>query len=103
MVSAVVMLARMGVIPLRPEARHDIVPANFVGKAIAELHQKEAPKHRIYHLSAGVGSESSEVMMAKLKLRGRALPHLFAPALGKPFGALMDAAANTPRQWGLSG
>jgi thioester reductase-like protein len=103
MVRAVVMLARMGVIPLRPEARHDIVPASFVGKAIAELHQKEALKHRIYHLSAGLGSESSEVMMAKLKLRGRALPHLFAPALGKPFGALMDAAASTPRQWGLSG
>jgi thioester reductase-like protein len=102
MVRAVVMLARMGVIPLRPEARHDIVPANFVGKAIAEIHQKEAPKHRIYHLSAGLGSESSAVMMGKLKLRGRVLPHVFAPSLGKPFGALMDAAANTPRQWGLS-
>jgi thioester reductase-like protein len=102
MVRAVVMLARMGVIPLRPEARHDIVPANYVGKAIAEIHQKEAPKHRIYHLSAGLGSESSIVMMGKLRLRGKSLPHVFAPALGKPFGALMDVAANTPRQWGLS-
>lgn len=102
MVRAVVMLARMGVIPLRPEARHDIVPASYVGKAIAEIHQKEAPKHRIYHLSAGLGSESSAVMMDKLRLKGRPLPHVFAPGLGKPFGALMDVAANTPRQWGLS-
>jgi len=102
MIRAVVMLARMGVIPLRPEARHDIVPANFVGKAIAEIHQKEAPKHRIYHLSAGLGSESSAVMMGKLRLKGRSLPHVFAPGLGKPFGALMDVAASTPRQWGLS-
>jgi len=103
MVRAVVMLARMGVLPLRPDARHDIVPANYVGKAIAEIHQKGAPKHRIYHLSAGLSSESSVVMMGKLRLRGRALPHVFAPSLGKPFGALMDVAASTPRQWGLSG
>lgn len=103
MVRAVVMLARMGVVPLRPEARHDIVPADYVGQAIADIHQKDAPQHRIYHLSAGLGSESSAVMMDRLRLHGRPLRHVFVPALGVTFGTLMDVAAHTPRKWGLSG
>jgi thioester reductase-like protein len=103
MIRAVAMLARMTVLPLRPDARHDIVPADYVGYAIADIHSLEAPKHRIYHLSAGLGSQSSAQMMDNLRLHGRALPHVFAPKLGRPFGALMDAAASSPRAWGLSG
>jgi len=36
---------------VRPEDKIDIVPANYVDKAIVTIHQKEAPAARIYHLS----------------------------------------------------
>jgi len=41
----------MPVLPLRPHDKIDIVPANYVAKAIVTIHQKEAPAHGIYHLS----------------------------------------------------
>src|SRR5216684_159100 len=53
MVQAVHFLARMPVLPLRPHDRIDIVPANYVGKAVVTIHQKDAPAHGIYHLSSG--------------------------------------------------
>jgi nucleoside-diphosphate-sugar epimerase len=103
MVRAVLTLARMKVVPLHPDARHDIVPADYVGHAIADIHQREAPKHRIYHLSAGESAETHEALMARLRVNGRALPHKFAPALEQPFGRLVGALADTPRGLGISG
>jgi len=102
MVRAVLTLARMRLLPLRPSARHDIVPADYVGRAIADIHQLESPKHRIYHLSAGVGSETHAEMMAGLRVGGRPLKHAFLPALESPFGVMMGALANTPRRVGVS-
>jgi len=102
MVRAVLMLARMRVLPLHPSARHDIVPADYVGRAIADIHQRDAPKHRIYHLSAGVASESHAALMSALRIGGRTLKHAFAPALEAPFGWVMSAFATTPRAFGLS-
>ncbi len=58
MVQAVHLLARLPVLPLRPHDRIDIVPANYVGKAVVTIHQKDAPVHGIYHLSSGRGSET---------------------------------------------
>src|SRR5437667_409917 len=43
MVQAFHVLAQMPVLPLRPQDKIDIVPANYVGKAIVTIHQKEAP------------------------------------------------------------
>ncbi len=40
MVRAFDVLASLPVLPLRPEDKIDIVPANYVGKAIATIHQK---------------------------------------------------------------
>lgn len=102
MVRAVLALARMRVLPLQPQARHDIVPADYVGRAIADIHQRQAPRHRIYHLSAGLGSESHAEMMNRLRVAGRPLRHAFAPALERPFGWAMNALANTPRELGVS-
>src|SRR6202158_580313 len=56
MVQAFDVLAKLPVLPLRPDDRIDIVPANYVGKAIVTIHQKDAPAHTIYHLSSGAGS-----------------------------------------------
>jgi len=103
MLRAVLTLARMRVLPIRAQARHDIVPANYVGHAIADIHVRDQPKHRIYHLSAGLASESHEALMERLRLHGRPIRHAFVPALERPFGTLMDVVANTPRAWGVSG
>jgi len=48
----------MPVLPLRPNDRIDIVPADYVGKAIVTIHQKAQPGHGIYHLSSGTGSQT---------------------------------------------
>ena len=53
MVEAFVFLARLRILPLRPGARLDIVPIDFVAESIVELHQKEKPLFDIYHLSSG--------------------------------------------------
>src|SRR5436305_2767717 len=58
MVQAFAMLARLPLLPLRPNDRIDIVPADYVGKAIVSIHQKEQPAHVIYHLSAGTGAQT---------------------------------------------
>jgi thioester reductase-like protein len=103
MVRAVLMLAQLRVLPLRPDSRHDIVPADFVGRAIADIHQRPEPKFRIYHLSAGEGSESHAAIMDRLRVRGKPLKHVFVPALQTPFGLAMNALSVTPRRLGMSG
>jgi len=55
MVQAVHFLARLPVLPLRPHDKIDIVPANYVGKAVVTIHQKDTPRHGIYHLFSGMG------------------------------------------------
>jgi thioester reductase-like protein len=102
MIRAVLMLARMRVLPLRPESRHDIVPADYVGRAIADIHQLEAPRHRIYHLSAGESSETHAQLMERLRLRGEPIAHRFAPGLEQSFGKMVSALALTPRSLGVS-
>ncbi|MFI5306449.1 MAG: SDR family oxidoreductase [Polyangiales bacterium] len=103
MVRAVLTLARMKVVPLHPSARHDIVPADYVGHAIADIHQRPAPKYGIYHLSAGQGAETHEALMERLRVNGRPLAYKFAPALEQPFGRLVGALASSPRGLGVSG
>lgn len=103
MLRAVLLLARAKLLPLRPDARHDIVPADFVGHAIADIHQRAEPKYPVYHLSAGVASETHRELMQQLRVYGRALPHTFVPALEAPFGWLMRALSETPRGLKVSG
>ena len=59
MVQALCALADLPVLPMSGNARLDIVNADFVGPAIARLHLKEAPKHKIYHLSSGTSSPTA--------------------------------------------
>ena len=58
MVRAFHVLAQMPVLPLRPHDKIDIVPANYVSKAVVTIHQKEPPAHGIYHLSSVMSSET---------------------------------------------
>lgn len=59
MVRALVGLADLPVVPVRPSARIDIVPGDWVGHAIGELHHKPVLAHRAYSLSAGLASPTA--------------------------------------------
>ncbi len=102
MVRATAMLARMKVLPLDPGARQDIVPADFVGHAIADLHMKPELRYGIYHLSAGHGSKTNAELMRELRLGGKPLRYAFMPRLGAPFGTTAGLAAASPRGLGVS-
>ena len=102
MVRAFVYLARLPVIPLHPEWRVDIVPANYVGKAIVALHQRDELKHGIYHLSSGQASLTARELIGGLRIHGKQLRAMLVPNLAEPVGRLANLISNTPRQWGVS-
>jgi thioester reductase-like protein len=93
MVQAFDVLSRFPVLPLRPEDRIDIVPANYVGNAIVAIHQKSAPAHRIYHLSAGTGSQTYREITDALSSAGGWRRPKYLPKLGSPFSATVDRLA----------
>jgi thioester reductase-like protein len=94
MVQAFDVLARMPALPLRPQDRIDIVPANYVGKAIVTIHQKERPAYGIYHLSAGESSETYHQITDALAASGHWRRPMFMPALGGPFAKTVNWLSN---------
>ncbi|HKW61090.1 MAG TPA: SDR family oxidoreductase [Candidatus Acidoferrum sp.] len=103
MVQAVHFLARMPVLPLCPSDRIDIVSANYVGKAVVTIHQKETPAYGIYHLSSGTGSQTYlELTEAIAKAGGMRRP-LFWPWLGGTFSRTVNWAANRKGAVGHAG
>jgi len=66
MVRAFDFLAGLPVLPLRPDDRIDIVPADYVGRAIVAIHQIGNPAHDIYHLSAGKNSQTYRQLTSAL-------------------------------------
>src|SRR2546430_14967293 len=90
MVQAFDVLARFPVLPLRPDDRIDIVPADYVGKAIVSIHQKEQPAHGIYHLSSGQGSQTYHEITDALAEAGGGRKPSFMPSLGKPFSSTVE-------------
>jgi thioester reductase-like protein len=94
MVQAVHFLARMPVLPLRPQDKIDIVPANYVGKAVVTIHQKDAPAHGIYHLSSGTGSQTYVELTEALAQAGEMRRPLFWPGMARPFSRTVNWAAN---------
>ena len=94
MVKAVHFLAQMPVLPLRPEDRIDIVPANYVGKAVATIHQKDQPAHGIYQLSSGRSAQTYAELTDALARAGGMRKPLFWPWLGGPFSRTVNWAAS---------
>jgi thioester reductase-like protein len=94
MVQAFALLSRMPVLPLRPHDRIDIVPANYVGKAIVKIHQKPEPLHGIYHLSSGEGSQTYEEVTEALAAQGGRRRPAYWPSFGRPFSATVNWLAN---------
>jgi thioester reductase-like protein len=90
MVQAFDLLARLPVLPLRPQDKIDIVPADYVGKAIVTIHQKEHAARGIYHLSAGVGSQTYQELTDSLAEAGGWRRPVYAPSFGRPFSATVN-------------
>jgi thioester reductase-like protein len=90
MVQAFDMLARLPVLPLRPHDKIDIVPADYVGKAIVTIHQKEQAAHGVYHLSAGLGSQTYRELTDSLAEAGGWRRPAYAPSFGRPFSATVN-------------
>jgi len=90
MVQAFDVLARLPVLPLRPDDRIDIVPANYVGKAIVTIHQKDSPAHSIYHLSSGAGSQTFRELTDALAAAGKTGKPMYWPWLGGPFSGMVE-------------
>ncbi|HYA64324.1 MAG TPA: SDR family oxidoreductase [Candidatus Sulfotelmatobacter sp.] len=90
MVQAFDMLARLPVLPLRPDDRIDIVPANYVGEAIVKIHQMAKPSFGVYHLSSGTGSQTYKELTDALAARGGWSKPSYQPWLGGPFSKTVN-------------
>jgi nucleoside-diphosphate-sugar epimerase len=97
MVRAYCFFADLPAIPIGADVRQDIVNADYVGKAIARIHVKDAPKYDCYHLSAGTSASTArEVGQALVQGTGRRPPRFLTPMQG-PFAAIVDRLASGPR------
>src|SRR5215469_8173637 len=90
MVQAFSVLQALPVLPLKPTDRIDIVPANYVAKAIVTIHQKEQPKYPRYHLSSGCGSQTYRQLTDALASAAHAGHPAYVPALGKTFSGTVN-------------
>jgi thioester reductase-like protein len=90
MVQAFDTLVRLPVLPLRPEDKIDIVPANYVGGAIVKIHQMEKPNFRIYHLSSGTGSQTYKELTDGLATAGGWSRPSYQPWLEGPFSKTVN-------------
>jgi thioester reductase-like protein len=90
MAQAFDVLAKLPVLPLRPDDRIDIVPANYVGKAIVTIHQKAEPAHSIYHLSSGAGSQTFRELTDALAVTDKTSKPMYWPWLGGPFSGMVE-------------
>ncbi len=101
MVRAFATLAYAPVVPFKPSWRMDIVPADYVGKAIVELHQGQ-PRYNAYNLGSGVASPTYREIVDSLRAHGHPMKPVFMPVLKRPVDALVDALMSTPRKLGIS-
>jgi nucleoside-diphosphate-sugar epimerase len=95
MVRAFVFLARLPVLPFRPDDRIDIVPVDYVADAVVALHQKPRPEHEIYHLSSGTGSETFRQLTDTLSRAAGKMSPLYWPGLEAPAGGIITRLARS--------
>ena len=93
MVRAFVFLAGLPALPFTPSDRLDIVPVDYVADAISTIHLREKPRHGIYHLAAGKGSETFQQLTEALAhAEGKRGP-VFMPGLEGPSTRMVHALA----------
>jgi len=95
MVRAFVFLARLPVLPFRPDDRIDIVPVDYVADAVVALHQKARPEHEIYHLSSGKGSETFRQLTDTLSRAAKKMAPIYWPGLEGPAGGTITRLARS--------
>ncbi|MGC1416681.1 MAG: SDR family oxidoreductase, partial [Candidatus Acidiferrum sp.] len=94
MVQAFDVLVRLPVLPLRSRDKIDIVPANYVSKAIVTIHQKAEPARGIYHLSSGTGSQTYKELTDALAEAGGWRRPAYWPWMGGPFSSTVNRLSN---------
>jgi len=102
MVRAFAFLADLPVLPFAPEWRMDVVPADFVGRAIVALHMDEREHHASYNLTSADASPTYADILDAMIAAGHPNRPRFAPALFRGSQLLASLVANTPRRWGVS-
>jgi thioester reductase-like protein len=102
MVRAFVMLAQLPVLPFDPDWRLDIVPADYVSRAIVHIHQADKPRWDAYNLSSGTASLTYRQIIDALRDSGHPVRPRFAPWLSRVFTRAVDGLAETPRGWGVA-
>lgn len=95
MVRAFVGLADLPVVPVPAEARIDVVPGDWVGHAIGELHCKPALRWEAYSLSAGLASATGASIAAAMREDGRRVR--FGGRLGRAFHLAVRGMDRFPR------
>jgi thioester reductase-like protein len=86
------------VFPIRPDARVDIVNADWVGRAMFEIFRDDAKaKHSIYHLSSGTASPVAKDIAKAMSGAGRRPPVMVPQLLGATQTAF-DLIAGLPQK-----
>ncbi|GAC1669389.1 MAG: hypothetical protein NVS9B4_25480 [Candidatus Acidiferrum sp.] len=94
MVRAFDILARFPLLPLRADDKIDIVPANYVGKAIVSIHQQKKPAYSIYHLSSGAASQTYEELTDALAAAGKRGRPTYWPGAARRFSKTVNWLAS---------
>lgn len=92
------MLTKLRMLPFDKDMRLDIVPANFVGFGIADIHIKEKPKHNIYHMSSGENAVTYDQIAQTLESAHITKPTKFVPQLLNAFRWTINALHIFPRR-----
>lgn len=104
MVRAFCILSDFPALPMRADGRLDIVNADYVGRAIADVHLKSRPAHEIYHLSSGRQSKTAaEIGQALLSRYPDRRPPRFVPQAETPFARVVDRMASMTARKGMRG
>jgi thioester reductase-like protein len=104
MVRAFCVLTDMPALPFRAECRQDIVNADYVGRAIADVHVKTSPAFDTYHLSSGVSAKTAiEIGRAMLSKYPDRRPPRFVPRAEGAFASVVDRMASMTARKGMRG
>lgn len=104
MVRATCVFADLPLVPMRGDARVDIVNADYVGRAIADVHLKDKPAHEIYHLSSGRESlRAVQIRDALLAAHPQKRRPRFLAGAERPFARVVGRMASMQARQGLGG
>lgn len=104
MVRAFVILAQFPVLPLDASWRIDIVPVDYVARAVVSVHQDPNPAFDSYNLSAGEGSLPYAAIVEAMRTSGmqHRRPPAFLPKLEPSFAKVVDRLSWTPKKYGVA-